>query len=244
MNSICCQNKYGKFNVLENDQWIGQTLMKGLVWNEDVIEFLCKTLPKNKNIIDVGAHIGTHSIPYANHIDTEFKVYSFEPQKRIFELLVKNIEENSILNIIPYNNAVGHLNNIQVSLTNKVTDGFSRNNDLVYNTDKLINYGGICLGKDGQQINMITLDSLKLDNISFIKVDVEGCEKLVLYGAKNLIKKNRPYILFENKKNLTKDMAKIMDIPFDVWNFDIFDYVKKLNYSGIKPINRDFLLIP
>lgn len=244
MNSKIYTNKIGTFHVLNNDQWIGETLSRGKIWNEEVLNIIFKFLPKNKNVIDIGAHIGTHSIPYAKHIDNDRNVYSFEPQNIIYDLLLKNIEENNINNIVPHNCALGHLDDVTVCLTNRVTDGKSKNDKLVYNTDKLINYGGICLGSGGQEVNMKTLDSFDFQDISFLKVDVEGCERLVLYGARKLIKRCRPYILFENKKNITKDMSTIMDISYEAYNFDIFDYCKKLNYSGVKPINKDYLLIP
>jgi hypothetical protein len=46
-----------------------------------------------------------------------------------------------------------------------------------------INYGGMNLGKGGEVAQAITLDSLGLTGISFIKVDVQGAEQLTLFGA-------------------------------------------------------------
>jgi FkbM family methyltransferase len=248
-NTECFENKMGKFHIFKNDQWIGETLSRGDVWNPNILDIIFQHISKNKNIIDVGAHIGTHTIPYANFIDKNMKVYSFEAQKPIYSLLLKNIEENNVNNVIAHNYAIGHVNNIDVTLTNKVLDGKSKNHTLEYNTDKKINYGGITLGIGGEKITMRTLDSFQLDNISFIKIDVEGCEKMVLYGARELIKTNKPYILFETKKDISKEMKKIMNIPKEVLEFDIFKYCKSLNYIGVNPIKtnnnyNDFLLIP
>jgi FkbM family methyltransferase len=47
-------------------------------------------------------------------------------------------------------------------------------------------------------INVITLDSLNLDNISMIKIDVENHENEVLEGAKQTILRNKPIIFIEN----------------------------------------------
>ena len=105
------------------------------------------------------------------------------------------------------------------------------------------------MGLGGEMITMRTLDSFNFENISFLKIDVEGCEKLVLYGAKQLIKKNRPYILFETKKNISNEMKQIMEIPQKVLDFDIFKYCKLLDYRGVVPIKtnnniNDYLLLP
>lgn len=46
-----------------------------------------------------------------------------------------------------------------------------------------VNYGGMSLGKGGEFVQAVTLDSMRITNVSFIKVDVQGAESLVLYGA-------------------------------------------------------------
>lgn len=50
-----------------------------------------------------------------------------------------------------------------------------------------INYGGMRLGKGGEVIETIALDSLKLKSVSMIKIDVQGAEQLVLYGAQVIV---------------------------------------------------------
>jgi hypothetical protein len=44
---------------------------------------------------------------------------------------------------------------------------------------------------------MRTLDSFELDNVGFIKIDVEGAQLLVLMGAEETIKRNKPVMLVE-----------------------------------------------
>ncbi len=41
------------------------------------------------------------------------------------------------------------------------------------------------------------LDDYKIDNVNFIKIDLEGLEDKVLEGGMNLILKYKPYILIE-----------------------------------------------
>ena len=45
---------------------------------------------------------------------------------------------------------------------------------------------------------MVTIDTLKLKNCGFIKVDVEGGDTAVLRGASKTIKKHRPVIIVES----------------------------------------------
>ena len=142
-NTILCNTLFGDFYVLRNDRWIGKTLIEGKAWEKDLIVFLKKYVREGSTILDIGANIGTHSIPFARYVGTEGTVYSFEPQKNIYNLLVKNININRLHNIIiPLNVAVGH-KICHVRLNSKICDGKLRGENIDYNTTELINYGGI-----------------------------------------------------------------------------------------------------
>jgi FkbM family methyltransferase len=75
-------------------------------------------------------------------------------------------------------------------------------------------------------INVITLDSLNLDNISMIKIDVENHENEVLEGAKQTILRNKPIIFIEN---LFYEYPNVCPDPNH--HQKIFD---KLNYKRIE----------
>jgi len=74
---------------------------------------------------------------------------------------------------------------------------------VLYNSE-LNNNGGFSLHPQPHsfvvydKIDVTTLDSYKLKNISMIKIDVEGHEEEVLKGAVDTIKKNHPIIFVEN----------------------------------------------
>ena len=63
---------------------------------------------KNKNIIDAGGYIGDYAIIFSDYTDN--KVYSFEPFKSNYDLMLKTIELNDIKNIVPINMALGNEN--------------------------------------------------------------------------------------------------------------------------------------
>jgi len=52
-------------------------------------------------------------------------------------------------------------------------------------------------GVEALKVPMLTLDSFALQNVGFIKIDVEGHELAVLYGAAETIRRWRPTILIE-----------------------------------------------
>ena len=115
-------------------------------------------------------------------------VYSFEPFSQNISLLkmnMKNYENKSKI--------------FEIALSDK--EGTMP----LYNS-QAGNFGGFSLHSYSNgssfivnpSINVITLDSLNLDNISMIKIDVENHENEVLEGAKQTILRNKPIIFIEN----------------------------------------------
>jgi hypothetical protein len=64
------------------------------------------------------------------------------------------------------------------------------------------------------------LDNYQIDNVDFIKIDVEGYEHKVLEGGINLISKYKPYILIEvgwgTKHPNWKECEKQYNILFEI----------------------------
>ena len=60
---------------------------------------------QNDIVIDVGAHIGLFSLLVSQFCKTG-KIFSFEPIRENFDLLVSNLELNHIENVFPFNVAV------------------------------------------------------------------------------------------------------------------------------------------
>ncbi|MBC8435906.1 MAG: FkbM family methyltransferase, partial [Proteobacteria bacterium] len=73
-----------------------------------------------------------------------------------------------------------------------------------------------------------TLDSFKLDNVDFIKIDVDGFEDKVLIGAKRTIKKFNPVINIEMKR------MKRSLIVHNCMNF-----LRKRGYKRVKRVKSD-----
>jgi FkbM family methyltransferase len=228
---------YGVIKSMPNDVAFVSELRKGKIYEEDlIVNTLIPLLQKKQSctsddivILDVGSHIGSHSIIYKSFIKN-CKILCFEPQKPIFDILNFNINENKLVNIITYNNAVGHTI-MNTQLSNMLYDGYNCTIDY-NNTNRSFNYGGIGLGENGEKINMISIDSLELDRCDYMKIDVEGAEILVLMGAINTIKKYKPAIFFEHTdKNVSVEMKRSMNITFEIPN--IFDFLKNIGYNNI-----------
>jgi hypothetical protein len=207
------QTSHGIMYALPNDEAFVKSLARGLVFEEEII--LKSVLPHitsspgKKVVLDVGGHIGSHTLLYAKYIPDSL-VYTFEPQSVLFAILEKNIQTNGLPNVRLYNNAVGHECR-RCTMSKMLYDGYDC--DIDYNTSKKLNYGGLQLGKNGEPTTMITIDSLKLPQCDYIKIDVEGAESLVLIGASETIQKFKPIIFFEyTDKRVNEEMKTSMGI--------------------------------
>ena len=256
------------FYVAKNDKVLQDTLKRGYLFEIYNTMILNSFLKKTDTVLDIGANIGTMSVPLSR-IVSEGTVHSFEPFEKTFQILSENVKVNNCKNIKLYNNAVGNENmitflsddiidfsyNLPIEVLEnenkrpmvKIKNRFTAQEavDLELKLSNKINYGSIQLGKGGQLTKMITVDSLKLPSVDVIKVDVEGAEPLVFYGARETIKKYKPIILFEyNWQKVTSNMIKTLNLQENVIKFNIMKYCKTLGYNIIIESDRDdFILI-
>ena len=90
------RTKIGIFLINIQDV-IGTSLKITGVWESWLIVVYGKVIQKEWTVIDAGANIGCHTIPFARLCK---KVYAFEPQREVYNNLCSNIFLNGLDNII------------------------------------------------------------------------------------------------------------------------------------------------
>jgi FkbM family methyltransferase len=175
---------------------------------------------QDKAFIDIGAHMGHYTCNWAwksKH------VYSFECSPKSFNYLCANIalqEQN--YNVTKYNVALSNKEGIMKYYIRDPKDGGGN---------------GICkLDHDDTkntpyiEVPTKTLDSFKLRNIGFIKIDVEGHEKEVLEGAIETLKENNyPKFMFESWSPGKENDG----IPSTRLRSELFSFIESLGYKII-----------
>lgn len=247
--------KYGKISLLKNEGIIGKIFRQGKYWEEDNLLTMRKYIDPNRDILEIGGHCGTSSIVYSKF--TNKKIFVYEPQQNMYELLVRNIYQNNLQHkIIPFNlgvfcySGVGTMNNIDL-------DGGGGNVKKRYTEEQNLdcNFGGICLGTDGEAIHLTTIDEMKFDDnvdIGYIHCDAQGSENFIFSKGTKLIMEHRPIILYENNikygqylyNNVCKAYPNFKrESEFDVKNFCMNELKYKTCFD---PVNNsyDTLLIP
>ncbi len=167
--------RYGSFWIdKERDRKMAGAFAKGLFPTEPLIEMARLFLKPGGIVLDIGAHIGTFSLPLTSLAG---KVIAFEPSPQIFALLVQNAAERSPA----------------PTLINKALSSTAGEGALVVRNTA--NAGATTLVAGGS-IPISVLDD-EVSQADLIKIDVEGMELKVLQGGERLISRSRPVVFFE-----------------------------------------------
>lgn len=167
------------------------------------LEYVCK---KWKNgiiakiisksiVLDIGCNIGNHTLFYLFECNAQF-VHCFEPVKETYRILEKNISINKMESRVK-------LHNIGI--------GATKGRAQIEKFD-IKNIGGtsIELVENGS-ITINSIDDLSINQIGFIKIDVEGFEINVLKGMIKTIERDHPYLTIEIRDKNFKEAKTILD---------------------------------
>ncbi len=189
-------------------------LSKNHAYDLQTKKILKQVLKENSNCVDVGCHKGEiieimlTQAPKGVH-------FGFEPIPILYHNLRKKYSSNPncIISSIAASNQVGE-SSFNYVVSNPSYSGLKKR----------------AYDKKNEQDKKILVQTNKLDNvipddmvIDLIKIDVEGGEMLVLEGAKTLIEKHQPIILFEHGLGASDF--------YDYGPEKLFSFFEKLDYS-------------
>jgi len=228
INKLLYVNKYKVENYHEDKPFyfavydnciISDIIKRGEIWEEYMHRVFEKYITKDSIVLEGGCHIGTHTLKLAslcNHL------YAFEPLPASNKLLDYNIKTNNINNVTLFclglSDKIGETQYSWISEGNPGSAGLDNNP-----MGKPQNTGVNNIIK----VTLTTIDTLNLDKLDFIKLDVEGYESLVISGGINTIQKCKPIISLESWSShngtvdieYTKNIFKVLiDIGYTITN--------------------------
>jgi len=141
-------------------------------------------------------------------------IYTFEPDEQNYACFKENVTEE---NIIVERKALG----ITVGETGSL-DGDPRN------------CGAYQIDEDGDDFEIISVDSLDLPSCGFLCLDIEGYELNALKGAIETIKAFSPVIMLEDKGLSNRYGSKKGAVE---------TYLEQFGYEVVHCIHRDVILV-
>lgn len=197
---------YGKFFSWRGDL-ITDQLERYSAHTRNEISMLRTMIREGDNILDIGAHVGTFSVPFAVFSNRKGKVYSFEANPETYNLLLKNIQVNSLDNVIIPANAVVSMEGglgFSASLPDRENSGTYYFKAASEDSESIVYSVNIDEWHD-----QLTLDQ----DIGLVKIDVEGAELLVLESCRKVLKQFKPVLYIEiNTEALRRFGATCQDI--------------------------------
>jgi FkbM family methyltransferase len=189
-NFVVLDSIHGRFIVNRHCAFQAEALVKtGATHIESELNnifTLIDTLSTGAVIIDGGANAGFFTIPVANRIRNRGqRIISFEPQLTLFRALSGSLALNDIDFCDLRYAGLGS------------TPGTAHVPDINYSTPQDLGTVQISETGAGTTVEVVTIDSLKLDRLDFVKLDVEGYECAALSGGIKTIQQHRPYIWVE-----------------------------------------------
>lgn len=169
-------------------------------------------VPERRVAVDGGAHCGLWTVPLAEEFD---EVRAFEPSREQMDRLLGNTCElpHALCYMLALAEGPGEV-------------GFADGRD---------NSGQGHIVPGGSGTLTVALDFYRLDNVDFIKLDVEGAELMALKGAEGTLERCRPVLLVE--QNGLSERYGYTDADTDGW-------LKKRGYERRERWNKDSLFVP
>ena len=219
--------RHGTFLYSRHDT-IGRFLDQYGEWAEPEAALLAGLLRPGDIAVDVGAHMGTLTVPLAKAVGPGGTVLAFEPQRFLFHLLCANVALNGLTQVQTFEHALG--DRAERLWLRPINYGGAGNFGL-------LSLDGQYAGKEGEgtAVRIWPLDQRApgVDRCRLIKIDVEGLEDAVLAGAEKFVARTRPFVYFEMNR-LTQDavLARLRG-----WGYRLFWHPVPLfdpnNFAGV-----------
>ncbi len=215
----------GSFFVDDPADMIKQVIVAGDKWERHSFDLLAEHIVPGSVVIEVGSHIGTHTVRMGQLAGPWGRVYAFEPQRKIYRELHHNLALNGVTNVVALRMAVGS-GDTRVIEMNPATLG---------------NEGGTGVGAGGDSAELRSLDSFGFEHVSVLKVDVETYENEVLDGALDTIRRNRPVMLIEimgghDPETASPDVLERIAVTREK--------IEALGYSVTQVFKHDYIAVP
>jgi FkbM family methyltransferase len=233
--------RYGLY-IGKPGEIISDHIFRGGLWDKHVLD-LAQEVSRSRGgrALDIGSHLGAVAVGLASMFD---EVIGFEPNDFNFKILSANVVINGLKNVRLFNRGV-------YSRETNLALGEQEKQEIAISKDEFGKFDGHAAGNLGaylftEQTDGVfghvarTIDSYQFDEVSFIKIDVQGADGEVLMGALETIRRCQPVVVFEWEDLLSRNFNVTFDhvvgcladigyvvTPLKVHNEKQIDYVAR-----------------
>jgi FkbM family methyltransferase len=168
-----------------------------------VEHFLVHFLEEGDVCIDVGANVGFYTTLFSVLVGKSGKVYAFEPTPRTFSILTRNTARKA--NVVLINKAL--------------MEGTGKRDLIDYGVERSgLNAIALSPSEEREASHLLSVDAITLDSYcsahnvrpTFIKIDTEGAEKMVLTGGRHTLIEQRPVLIVEVQRESPQEVVALL----------------------------------
>lgn len=225
--TVYCNGQHIRLAGHEDDYICNSMWRSGHFYEEEMLVTLAQKYPVQKTIIDVGAHVGNHSVFFMNFMEYE-EIHAFEPYEGNRQFLEFNLFGRTGTHVHPF------------ALSDK--DGSGK----MIHHETVLDHGSVHL-VPGDEVQVLTLDHYDFTNVTLIKIDAEGFDVEVIKGGMNMIMRDLPTLVVElNGSAMYQKCHALIGhlyVPVQTWNFggQTYELVPRIKASTTEEWDADTL---
>lgn len=228
--------RFGPMIYMDNDLHVGQSVEKYGEYSYPAVDLLARLVAEDDVVVDVGAHIGTFTVPMARLVPKGY-VIAFEAQPVVFNILCGNVAINNLFNVTTAQRAVSDNDGMPLYIPEYNYATHSQD----YAAVKLLKERA---GNLSMMAHTIKVDSLGLAKCKILKITTNENELAVLKGATETIKRATPIIFLSRGDQGTTSYLEGLGYTAREYEFPMFNaenHAKSSeNIFGEKTLKRLF----
>jgi FkbM family methyltransferase len=173
------------------DEVIHPWVVHYLSWEDEIVELLRRAVPEGGTAVDIGAHVGLHTIPLSAFVGETGRVIAVEPSAATRAVLEENLHDRPYTRNVEVVGAAAWDRETAIELTpNPTNSGDTR-----------------AAALDTGSVRAVVLDDWfsDTDRLDVVKVDAQGNDHIALAGLAKTIARCRPLILVEFDPGQTEE---------------------------------------
>ncbi len=181
METVILSTPWGSLESFAGDLITEQLHDYGAHQRSD-LAFLLSLLRPGDTAVDVGAHVGTYTVPIAQTVGAAGRVIAVEAVEEHYVLLERNLERNGLTD--------------RVQAIRALAGGAAKSFGRAPGNSGSARFGDKGGGRK-EKVPGVKVDDIAPSGVALVKIDVEGMEAEVLRSARELLHRDRPVVVFE-----------------------------------------------
>lgn len=192
------KTRYGITASVSLDSLAARSLHNYGEWVEQELDLLSGLVQEGHSVLEFGGDYGAHALWLSRTVGEKGQVHVAEPRRLEFQQLCANVALNGLINVHTHSVWLG-----RESATTRMLDARPNRS-----------------GNDGERVRCASVDSLGLDALHLIKVNLPGTLVALLQGADESVRRFRPtiYVRLGGIEQAAAEVKALKDAGYRCWS--------------------------